>query len=381
MSRKIEYLKTGAIEYVYEIPSAGPESSGLFVSFKKIDDIFDLLKSCNLIAEDPELQDMTITNTIYLDTITNKTPHKKQTKFLLAPILPKLEELGMKYVVLFPSILEAYTKAYGSTEGLKVVGSEYKKMNYNKEQFMNKLLQQRRDLATKVYEPLGFKSYDPCPGFLPNNPADAWQYEYYRGLKYTNSNEKITYYDERTGNNEVMLIPSQYWMIAKVKDIHRILLSDCLSEQLKQSKQAGIKFSNEKKDYVTQVINQITELVSQINVENFADSVKQINTLIHANKTDLTKLFIDPNFTQNVTELLQYANEIQTNTISSKSLTKCLRMIKESEELEQWTLSGGSVSSFFNGKYLKISQEQEIYKIKYQKYKTKYLNLKKHLQL
>lgn len=83
------------MEYVYEIPSMDPEVSNLFVSLKKPEDEFiELLKSCESIKSDPELQDMTLYNTIYLDTITNKhTEYKKQTKFLLAPILPKLKEI------------------------------------------------------------------------------------------------------------------------------------------------------------------------------------------------------------------------------------------------------------------------------------------------
>ena len=34
---------------------------------------------------------------------------------------------------------------------------------------MKKLLQQRKTLATKVSEKIGFKSYVPCPGFLEEN--------------------------------------------------------------------------------------------------------------------------------------------------------------------------------------------------------------------
>ena len=114
MQRKIEYNKIGDVEYVSEIPAPSPDKSNLYVSFKKINDIFELLKTCPLISTDPDLADMSLSNTHYLDTITNKhTLYKKQTKFLLAPILPKLKESGIKYVVLFPSIMEAYGKKYG----------------------------------------------------------------------------------------------------------------------------------------------------------------------------------------------------------------------------------------------------------------------------
>ena len=119
MQRKINYIKVDSSQYVYEQPASSPEESDIFVSFREVDKSkFDLIKSCSLIANDLELSDMTQANTIYLDTVTNKRRKilKNQTKFLLAPILHKLKEQDIKYVLLYPSIMEAYFKEYEGNE-------------------------------------------------------------------------------------------------------------------------------------------------------------------------------------------------------------------------------------------------------------------------
>ena len=367
MSRKIEYINTGANQFVYEIPSQSPDKSKLYVSFKKIDDIFDLLRSCDLISSDNDLDDMSLSNTIYLDTITNKHKiYKKQTRFLLAPILPKLKESGIKYVVLFPSIMEGYMIEHGYPSAFAKIGEEFKETGYNEEAFMVKLLERRKALATKVYEPLGFKSYDTCPGYLP----DSWELNpdlnggtY--GLNKNQSYEKITMIDDRNGELKYLLIPSQYWMIAKVQDLHKKLLSECFNEQIKKSKETGFKIIEETKQGSNKIFEKIDTLIKSINIINFTNTVKEIHELIRLNKEEISKIFIDSEFT----DLMNYAREIESGEISANSLTKCLNMVKESEDKEQWILKGGSATGFY------INQISE-YKNLYYKYKTKYLQTK-----
>jgi hypothetical protein len=123
--------------------------------------------------------------------------------------------------------------------------------------------------------------------------------------------------------------------------------------------------------HVNQHVSQIAGLITNINLDNFKDSMNQIESLVETNKLHLEEHLNSVNFIQNLKDLIEYANEIEANTISSNSLTKCLNMVKESEELDAWTLRGGSPAGFY------ANQSNQFKKL-YLKYKTKYLNLKKH---
>jgi len=182
---------------------------------------------------------MNLDNTIYLDTITNKnTLLKKQTKFLLAPYLLKLKEKNIKYIVLFPSIMEKYTKQYGSYDGLKIIYDDFITSGGNKEKFITQLVEQRKQLGTKVYEPLGFKSYDLCPGFLEDNwRLDPSMMVVPPDTTYHNAEEIVTMINKDTNDITQLLIPTQYWMIAKVDEIHKKLLIECLKGHMEKIKQ------------------------------------------------------------------------------------------------------------------------------------------------
>lgn len=272
--------------------------------------------------------------------------------------------------------MEAYTKKYGTFNAFKKIGEDFKTNEYNEKVFMKKLLDQRKTLAKKVYEPLGFKSYDPCPGFL----SSAWQIEnpemsgYTHGLNKTCANERITYYDDRISNTKIMLIPSQYWMIAKVQDLHKILLSDCLDEQIKKSKEIGIQSNasiKQKLEIYTSKLNQLDNLIKSVTLDNFDDKMGQINELVELNKKELSEILVDSDFTKNFTDLITYAKEIKSGNISTNSLTKCLNMVKESEEKEEWILKGGTIMGFY-------ANQASNYKKLYSKYKSKYLQSNKH---
>lgn len=389
MQRKINYIKVDSSQYVYEQPASSPEESDIFVSFREVDKSkFDLIKSCSLIANDLELSDMTQANTIYLDTVTNKRRKilKNQTKFLLAPILHKLKEQDIKYVLLYPSIMEAYFKEYSFERGLEEVGQEFKRVGYSNEALVEKLLEQRRNLA-RYYEKLGFKSYDPCPGFKP----DDWQIidndsktmmNFPLDITYENSFELIRYTHPDSKQRITLKIPSQYWMIAKVDDLYKILFTECIKERIIKFKELGVRvFSdvNEKIksniDLLESQIKLIKELNQQIDViqlDNFNVEFPKLNHMINTNKTEIEQLkesMIDADFSKDLDDLIIFGQQLSSGTITMNGLVKCLNMAKEFEDRDIWILNGGSNSGFYiNSAY--------TYKKLYLKYKTKYLHSK-----
>jgi hypothetical protein len=385
MSRKINYLKDGSSQFVYQLPADNAEKSDLFVSFREVhEDKIVLLKSCELISKDESLNNMIESNTIYLDTVTNKRRNvlKNQTRFLLAPILPKLKEQGIKYVLLFPSVMEAYVKEYGWDEGLKQVGKEFKKSACSNEKLIEKLLGQRRKLA-EYYERLGFKSYDPCPGFM----SDDWQLSSNEmktmmnmpiDIIYENSFELIRYENPENGEIISQKLPSQYWMIAKVDDLYKILFTECIKERIKKFKELGakvftdliVKISSLKSK--VELVNQIQQQIDLLSVDNFNVEFCKLNQMIEQNKLEIEKLkecMIDEDFFKDLKDLMKFGQKLASGSVSDDGLAKCLNMAKEFEDKDIWILNGGSNTGY----YLNSSNN---YKRLYLKYKTKYLSSK-----
>lgn len=398
MQRKINYSKSGSSQFVYELPG-NKEDSDLFVSFRKVNKRkIDLLKSCKLILSDPSLNDMTESNLIYLDTITNKQTQtlKKQTKFLLAPILPKLKEQSIKYILLFPSVLEVYTKKYGTLEGLNQIGIEFKELGYNNTKLVEKLLSQRNQLA-KYYEKLGFKSYDPCPGFIQvkdnDENEDNWQlkipvidriqYGIPKDITFENGIEFIQYIHPDSKKLNVLKLPSQYWMIAKVDDVYKILFTECIKERITKFKEMGVrdlsninekisllKLKIETIDKQNKLINQLHQQIDILSLDNFNVEFKKLNQMIDLNKLEIDELkeyMVDLEFSKDLTDLIEFGQKLSSS--SNDGLAKCLNMTKEFEDKDIWILNGGSSTGY----YLNLSNN---YKKLYLKYKTKYLNSK-----
>ena len=355
----------------------------------------NLLKSCKFISSDLSLNDMTESNLIYLDTITNKQNQtlKKQTKFLLAPILPKLKEQSIKYILLFPSVSEVYIKKYGYLEGLNQIGIEFKELGCDNKKLVKKLLSQRKQLA-KYYEKLGFKSYDPCPGFIPvkdnDENQDNWQlkipvidrisYGIPKDLTFENSSEFIQYTHPDSRELNLVKLPSQYWMIAKVDDVYKILFTECIKERITKFKEMGVKGLsniNEKMSLLklkiekqNKLINELHQQIDILSLDNFNIEFKKLNQMIDLNKLEIDQLkeyMTDLEFSKDLTDLIEFGQKL--SSVSSDGLTKCLNMTKEFEDKDIWILNGGSSIGY----YLNSSNN---YKKLYLKYKTKYLNSK-----
>lgn len=388
MSRKIAYKLNGVSQFVYEntdlppSPSPNPESSKLFTSFRKMEeDKFKLIKSCDKVQEDNSISDMNIENTIYLDTISNKTGIKKQTKFLLAPILPKLNQLGIKYVVLFPSIVELYTKTYGYAKCSEILGKEFEAEGYDKNKFVCKLLKNRSDLATKVYEPIGFKSYVPCPGYLEGDSILLYIINMIPDLTINDSFEYLQLIDNRYGEQIMIKIPNHYWMIAKVVDIYKILLNECLADRIIKFKKLGscIRVIDGATMEINDIVRELKKLIDELSIDNLLASCGKIKEIFdkESNFKLISSLTIDKYFVNNMELLLNIAGQLGSEEIRPDGLTTCLNMIKEIEDEEEWILRGGSITGFYLNKLNSENAEINKYKKLYQKYKIKYLASKK----
>jgi len=387
MSRKISYLLENSSQYVCENTGTSItrgseiEKTNLFVSFRAMEEEkLKLIKSCPAVQADPSIRDMTIENSIYLDTITNKTLHKKQTKFLLAPILPKLHERGIEYIALSPSILEFYTKKYPHPQYKNVLGDEFEKDGYDKDKFMERMLKQRHDLATKVYEPVGFKSYVPCPGYLDDLMFSYYKSEY-PGLTINHSFEYLQLLNNKTGEDFIIQIPSHYWMIAKLSDIYKKLLKECLTARVEKFKELGSSITelDGESDEINGVIEQIKKLIDESTIDNFRESYGQIKRILDERlKTKLISSgIIDADFIKDMELLLDIGGQLESDEITQDGLTTCLSMIKEAEDKEEWIMRGGSITGFYLNKLNHENREINKYKKLYQKYKIKYLASKK----
>jgi hypothetical protein len=118
----------------------------------------------------------------------------------------------------------------------------------------------------------------------------------------------------------------------------------------------------EQSDLHTDFIH-IDNLLKNITYETFIKNITTIKELL--NKYNINE------YDNKINNLIKYYNEIQSDNITDDSLTTCLNMVKEANDKDTWVLNGGSIVGFY------MNQKSQ-YKKLYNKYKTKYLQTKKH---
>jgi hypothetical protein len=170
-------------------------------------------------------------------------------------------------------------------------------------------------------------------------------------------------------------------MIAKLSDIYKKLLKECLTARVEKFKELGSSITelDGESDEINGVIEQIKKLIDESTIDNFRESYGQIKRILDERlKTKLISSgIIDADFIKDMELLLDIGGQLESDEITQDGLTTCLSMIKEAEDKEEWIMRGGSITGFYLNKLNHENREINKYKKLYQKYKIKYLASKK----